>query len=190
MDRGAKREAVVDAMLGAVAECGFHGAPVSAVAERAGVGAGTIYRYFEDKDAVIAACYLSVEQRVLAAVRENYPAERPVRERFLHMATAVIRHFRDNPRDFRFMQQFHDSPYGADIRREKMFGQGPRNFVRELFDEARAQQIMKDLPLPILMGLAFGPIVHICRDHAAGFLELNSSLIERTVEACWDALRR
>jgi len=71
-----------------------------------------------------------------------------------------------------------------------MFGHGPRNLVRELFDEARDQQIMKDLPLPILLGLAFGPIVHICRDHAAGFLELNSGLIAETVEACWDALRR
>jgi AcrR family transcriptional regulator len=190
MERGERCEAVVDAMLGAVAEYGFHGAPMSLVAERASVGAGTIYRYFEGKDAVIAACYRSVEERVLEAVREDYPAARPVRERFLHVATAVVRHFVDSPRDFRFLQQFHDSPYGADIRREKVFGHRGRNVVWELFDEGRDQQIMKDLPLPVLLGLAFGPIMHICRDHAAGFLELNVRLIEEIVEACWDALKR
>lgn len=190
MERGDRRGAVVDAMLGVVAECGFHGAPMSLVAERASVGAGTIYRYFEGKDALIAACYRSVEERVLEAVREGYPAARPVRERFLHVATSVVRHFIGCPSDFRFLQQFHDSPYGADIRREKIFGQRGRNFVWELFDEGRAQQIMKDLPLPILLGLAFGPIMHICRDQAAGFLELSPRLIEETVEACWDALRR
>lgn len=190
MERSDRREAVVEAMLEVVAECGFHGAPMSLVAERARVGAGTIYRYFEGKDAVIAACYRSVEERVLGAVREDYPADRPVRERFLHIATAVVRHFVDSPLDFRFIQQFHDSPYGTAIRREKMFGRRGRNLVWQLFDEGRNQQILKDLPLPVLLGLAFGPVMHICRDHVAGFLELNTRLIEETVEACWDALKR
>ncbi|MBI5015516.1 MAG: TetR/AcrR family transcriptional regulator [Deltaproteobacteria bacterium] len=190
MERGDKREAVVDAMLEVVAEYGFHGAPMSLVAERANVGAGTIYRYFEDKDAVIASCYQSIEERCHAAIRERYPEGRPVRERFLHVATVVARHFREAPRDLRFLQQFHDSPYGADVRREKMFGQGDKDLVRELFEEGRTQQILKDLPLPVLFALSFGPLVHICRDHAVGFLELDDRLVEQTVEACWDALKR
>ncbi|MFU8857444.1 MAG: TetR/AcrR family transcriptional regulator [Deferrisomatales bacterium] len=190
MEHNGKREVIAEAMLGVVAEHGFHGAPMSLVAERAGVGAGTIYRYFEGKDALILACYRCVEERVLAAVREGYPEGRPVRERFLHVASAVLGYFVGNLRDFRFMQQFHDSPYGTAIRREKMFGHRGQNLVRELFEEGRDQQILKDLPLPVLLGLAFGPIMNICRDFAAGFLDLPPSLIERTVEACWDGLKR
>lgn len=190
MERGDKREAVVEAMLGVVAEYGFHGAPMSLVAERANVGAGTIYRYFEDKDAVIAACYRDLEARFLNAVMESYPEGRPVRERFLHIATAVVRHFLKEPRDLRFLQQFHDSPYGTDVRREKMFGQGERNFVRDLFEEGRAQQIVKDLPLPVLFALTFAPLVHVCRDHVLGFVELEHRLIGETVAACWDAIKR
>ena len=121
---------------------------------------------------------------------EDYPEGRPVRERFLHIATAVVRHFIATPSDLRFLQQFRDSPYGADIRREKMFGQGEKDLVWELFEEGRAQQIVKDLPLPILYGLAFGPLVDICRDHALGFLTLDDRLIGETVRACWDALKR
>ena len=160
------------------------------VAERAGVGAGTIYRYFKDKDAVIAACYQELERRFYAVVMEGYPEGRPVRERFLHVATAVIRHFLKAPQDLRFLQQFHDSPYGAEVRRERLFGHGDKDLLRKLFEEGRAQQIVKDLPLPVLLALSIGPLAHVCRDHAQGFLELDDRLIEETVHACWDALKR
>lgn len=190
MERCDKRAAVLDAMLEVVAEYGFHGAPMALVAERASVGAGTIYRYFDDKDAVIAACYHELEERFLAAILEGYPEGRPVRERFLYLATAMIRHFLEWPRDLRFLQQFHDSPYGADIRREKMFGKADKHLVVELFEEGRSQQVIKDLPLPILFALAFGPLVQVCRDHASGFLALNDSLNDEMVQACWDALKR
>jgi AcrR family transcriptional regulator len=48
-----KRAALLEAALELFAENGFHGAPTSLIAERAGVGVGTIYRYFKDKDELI-----------------------------------------------------------------------------------------------------------------------------------------
>jgi AcrR family transcriptional regulator len=190
MDRLDKREAVLDAMLEAVAECGFHGASMSLVAERGGVGAGTIYRYFEGKDALITACYRELEDRFFEVLMEKYPEGRPVRERFLHTATALVHYFVDHPRDLRFLQQFHDSPYGANLRKERMFGKNGKNLVRELLEEGRTQQIVKDLPLPVLFALAFAPLLHLCRDHAAGFLALDKGAVEQMAQACWDALKR
>jgi len=185
-----KGRAIIEAMLDVVADCGFHGAPMALVADRAAVGAGTIYRYFADKEALIAACYASVEARVLGAVREGYPEGGTIRERLMHVTTRMLRHFIDRPSDYRFVQQFHDSPYGAEHRRERMFGDEDRNFIRHLFDEGREGGILKDLPLPILFGLTFGPVVTICRDHHLGFVTLDERLIAATAGACWDASRR
>ena len=185
-----KRQAIMDAMLEVVAEYGFHAAPMARVAERAGVGAGTIYRYFADKDAVIIACYQELEARFHAFVVKDYPEGKPVRERFLHFATAVIRHLASAPNDLRFLQQFHNSPFGADVRREKMFGRGGQNLIRDLFEEGRDQQIIKELPPPVYFALSMGPLINVCRDHMLGFLKLDDGLISATVEACWDAIRR
>jgi AcrR family transcriptional regulator len=190
MERGDKRDAIIDAMIDLVATHGFHATPMALVAERAGVGAGTIYRYFEDKDALIAACYQGLKDRFHEAVMEGYPEGRPVRERFLHLGAAVIRHFLETPRDFRFIQQFFDSPYGVDVRREKMFGHEEKDLARDLLEEARAQQITKDLPLPVHFALFFGPLTNVCRDHILGFLTLDDDLIRETLEAAWDALKR
>lgn len=62
MKNSDKRDEILRAALELIAEHGFHGAPMAMVAERAGVGAGTIYRYFEGKDALIAEIFAELEK--------------------------------------------------------------------------------------------------------------------------------
>jgi len=71
-----------------------------------------------------------------------------------------------------------------------MLGRGDRNLILDLFEEGRRDGIVKDLPVPVLFALAFGPLVQICRDAAFGFITLNEQLLAETVESCWDAVRR
>jgi AcrR family transcriptional regulator len=48
----ATRERILEAALGVFSEKGFHVATMDEVAERAGVGKGTLYRYFANKEAL------------------------------------------------------------------------------------------------------------------------------------------
>ena len=50
---GDKRTAIFESTLALVREQGFHGTPMSQVAKKAGVAAGTLYLYFESKDHLI-----------------------------------------------------------------------------------------------------------------------------------------
>lgn len=183
-----KRDEIVRAALELIAEHGFHGAPMAMIAKRAGVGAGTIYRYFESKDVLIREIYACLEGQVWTAIKEHYPEG--IRERFLHICKYLIRYFLASPLEFRFIEQFHNSPYGVDCRREKFFGRKNKDLVTELFEEGQKQQIIKDLPLPILSALTFGPLVDVCRDHILQFIELDDPLIDRITAASWDAIRR
>lgn len=190
MDKGEKRAAVIQAALELVAEHGFHGTPMALVAERAGVAAGTIYRYFENKDDLIRGIYRHLEERLTEALKENYPEGSSVRKRYVHIGKVIVAYCIASPMDFRFLEQFHNSPYGIAHRREKIFGRQENDICTALFEEGVGQQIIKDLPLPVLFALTFGPIMDICRHHILQFVELDESLITRTVEACWDAVRR
>jgi AcrR family transcriptional regulator len=191
MSKPDKRDEVVRAALELIAELGFHGAPMAMIAERAGVGAGTIYRYFENKDVLINELYREVEGNVHAVIMDGYPTTKPIRERFLHLGTAVLRYCIANPLEFRYLEQFHNSPFGVAHRRDKLLGnkEGCDVFC-ELFDEGVTQQVMKDLPLVVLFALAFGPLLAVVRDHILGFVALDDGLIVRTVEACWDGVKR
>lgn len=185
-----KRDEIILAAMELIAEHGFHGAPMALVAERAGVAAGTIYRYFASKDDLIRATHAFLEGQLLAALTVDYPAERPIRERFLHIERRIIEYFIAAPMEFRFMEQFFNSPFGVAHRREKLFGNKEKSLIFKLFEEARTEGFVKDLPLPVLCALAFGPLVDVCRDHILEFITLDDALIEQIAAACWDGLKR
>jgi AcrR family transcriptional regulator len=191
MKKTDKRDDIIQASLEIIAERGFHGAPMSLIAEKAGVGAGTIYRYFENKDVLINALYSDVEENIIAALTEGYSEERPVRERFVHLVTMLLKYFVAHPLYFRFMEQYFNSPYGVSLRREKILRKADqRDLFTDLFEQGTARKVMKDLPLPVHAALAFGPLIALARDHIIGLLELDNALIEQIVKACWDGIKR
>jgi len=190
MSKPDKRDEIIRAAIVLIAEHGFHAAPMTLVAERAGVAAGTIYRYFESKDDLIRETHAGLEQQILAALTEGYPAGESVRERFLHIGRKLIAYFLASPMEFRFMEQFFNSPYGAAHRREKLFGKQEKSIIFKLFEEALDRRIIKELPLPVLCALTFGPLVDVCRDHILEFIMLDETLIEQTVAAYWDGVKR
>lgn len=186
-----KRDEIVRAALELIAENGFHGAPMAMIADKAGVGAGTIYRYFENKDVLINELYRELEVRLYDVLMKGYSPEKPVRERFIHLGTTILRYCITNQLDFRYLEQFHNSPYGVVHRRDKLFGNSnQKDIYRELFEEGVALKVIKQLPLVVLFALAFGPLITVARDHILGFVRLDDRLITQTIEACWDGLKR
>jgi len=191
MKKSSKRDAIMRATLELIATHGFHGAPMAMISNQAGVAVGSIYRYFENKDVLITELYRELEVRLYLYLQEGYAPEKPIRDRFLHLGTKLLCYFIENPLDFRYQEQFYNSPYGVAVRRDKILGnKGNSNLFRELFEKGMTQHVMKDLPLVLLFDLAFGPLKAIARDHILGFIILDEALIFQTVEACWDAVRR
>jgi len=52
---GARRDQVLDAAVACARSAGFHAASMAQIAKAAGLSVGQIYRYFENKNAIIAA---------------------------------------------------------------------------------------------------------------------------------------
>lgn len=197
MARDDKRELLLQATLELVAKQGFHGAPCAAIAEQAGVAAGTIYRYFENKDVLIVALYTELEGRITTRLMEGYVADRPISDRFMHLAIGVLDYFITHPLEFKYIEQFHNSPYGTDFRRDKLLGNMEGNdsgskcdIYKQLFTEGVELQVIKNLPMPVLFDLAFGPIVSVARNHILGFIHLDDLLVQQIAKACWDSLER
>ncbi|GFO58772.1 TetR family transcriptional regulator [Geomonas silvestris] len=186
-----KREEIFRAALELIAEQGFHGAPMAMIAERAGVAAGTIYRYFENKDALIVDLFHEIDDKIGAVIMQDYQQAKPLRERFHHIFTTLARYFVNHPLHFRYIEQFHNSPYGVEFKRDILQRKtGDCHIYRDLLEEGVVQQVIKDLPMPILFALAFGPLKVVVRDHILGFVALNDELIDKLMAACWDGIRR
>ncbi|WIX76219.1 TetR/AcrR family transcriptional regulator [Amycolatopsis carbonis] len=77
----ALRDSIVAAAVEQLAEHGYAGCSVAAVAERAGVAVGTVYRHFPTKAQLVVRVFRQVVTREVEAVREasagpGEPAER------------------------------------------------------------------------------------------------------------------
>ncbi|EJL28253.1 transcriptional regulator [Caulobacter sp. AP07] len=63
-----RRQQILDAACDCVRQAGFHGASMAEIAKAAGLSVGQIYRYFENKEAMIAA----IVAQDLAEMREKF----------------------------------------------------------------------------------------------------------------------
>ncbi len=69
---GDKYQRILDAAVEVIAENGYFGSPVSAIAARAGVADGTIYLYFKSKDDVLRTAIDTVFDRFHRQVQEEF----------------------------------------------------------------------------------------------------------------------
>src|SRR3954466_5544895 len=75
--RAAARERVVAAARELIARGGYQEARVAAIAARAGVATGTVYRHFPSKAELFAEVFRSVSQREVDAARAAADAAGP-----------------------------------------------------------------------------------------------------------------
>lgn len=189
MEKTGKRGDIMRAALELIAEHGFHGAPMAMIAEKAGVGAGTIYRYFASKDVLMVELFRDLADEISARL-ENDAKGGSVRETFLNLHQTLICYFTEHPLHFRFFEQYMNSPYGVSHRRDRLQGSyRERDVYRDFFARGAAQKTVKDYPPFLLAALAFGPILYLVRDCSLGLITLDKTLIKQVSEACWDAIR-
>src|SRR5512140_1592762 len=106
-----KRDMILSAALTLFAERGFHGTAVPLLADEANVGAGTIYRYFENKEAIVNALYLKWKWEIGQAILTDFPTAAPPREQFRHFWQRAARFACEHPLAFKFLELHHHAPY-------------------------------------------------------------------------------
>jgi TetR/AcrR family transcriptional regulator, repressor of fatR-cypB operon len=183
-----KEAAILDAALALFAERGFHGTAVPLVAERAGVGAGTVYRYFESKEALVNAVYQLWKGRLAAALLEGFPHEAPFRQRFRELWSRMVRFATRQRAAFAFLELHHHAAY-LDEKSRAMDDAilGP---AAAMIAEGQRQMTIKEAPPELLISLVHGSLVALVRGEAAGYLKLTPELLATAEECLWQAIRR
>lgn len=182
-----KREAILEATLELLVERDLQSTSMSLVAERAGVGMGTIYNYFESKEVLIKDLFRELTLSLLEAMFANYPEEASIQERFFHIWRVKCEYFIERPKEFIFTERFANSPYiTSDVMREVQSASAKLDI---LFDDARAQGVVKDLPRAFFIPIVNGALGALIRSHIVGVIVLDEEAIDVAVEACWDAVK-
>lgn len=181
-----KRTLILESTLDCISEHGFHGTPISMIAEKAGIGAGTIYRYFENKEELINDLFKEIKRRIMRAMLSDYDESESFKNRFKHLWMNLINYFMAHPKAFQFIEQHRYASYMSKLTREESFMiMSP---VMMFFIEAKNAKAMKDLPVYTIISLSYGPITSLAKLQIDHQQKLSKERIEQAADACWDAV--
>ncbi|GAB4200838.1 MAG: TetR family transcriptional regulator [Sandaracinaceae bacterium] len=188
-DPGAeKREAILDAALALFAERGFHGTAVPLVADAAEVGAGTIYRHFESKEALVNALYQREKRQMLDALLAEFPFDRPHREQFRVFFFRMAAYAKARPLSVRFMELHHHQPYLDDASRH--LEEHANTMIESAIRAAIQAEALKDLPPALLVAVVWGVFLGLLRGWTEHRVTLDDTTLAQAEQCLWEALRR
>jgi AcrR family transcriptional regulator len=171
------------ALRSLVAEHGFHGASMSAVARHAGVATGTAYTHYASKDALVLAAYRETKEQLGAAATSGLDPSDPPERRFRQMWLATHGHLVHHPEDARFILQVDHSPYRQDLYAAVIADDEPLLMAVTAADLA-AQ--MLPLPLEVIWELGLSPAVRLAA--IAREIALSDEQLAEIADACWRAV--
>lgn len=182
-----KKTQILEATERLLARHGFDRLSMQMVAKEAGVAAGTIYRYFSDKNDLLSQLRHHVVQQCASKLLKGHCADKPLKQQFvtlwLNAWHLTIR--RDDNAINR--EQFDSLPYqrdgGQHLSELEAFGP-----VHRFFESGIAKGIFKPLSTSVLSGIGIEPAVCLARKQVQGVIELDEPAIEETIDACWDAI--
>ncbi|EGX7688243.1 TetR/AcrR family transcriptional regulator [Vibrio parahaemolyticus] len=182
-----KRDQILAAAEQLIAESGFQGLSMQKLANEAGVAAGTIYRYFSDKEHLLEEVRLNVAKRIASAVQAGVNDDMPLKERYRTMWLNIWNLAGSNLNAISNRVQYDSLPCTTRNKtwelERKMFAQ-----VDRLFNQGKEEGVFKPLDNEVLSGLSFEASVALARKHALGFYQLEDDALEAAIEASWDAI--
>jgi len=178
---------ILDAALDLFTLMGFHGATVPEVAKRAKVGAGTIYRYFRDKDALVNALYRLHKEAIANHVLKDFPFHETPKEQFkqvwMRMADWALSH----RREFAFLELHHHGAYLDD--QSRAVEQHMMQMARSLISEAQKNEALRPIDPEVLIAMVQGAFVGLFRAGMEGTATASRQNFEVVCERLWSAIR-
>jgi AcrR family transcriptional regulator len=181
-----KRTAIMDATLDLISKNGFHGTTMSMVAQEAGVSAGIIYHYFESRDSLIDELYKRVKLDFGQTVATLFQTQ-PVHVQVRRLLSTAVRYYLKHPLEAAFLEQYTRSPYHRpEVETEISQYCLP---AIECLERARRDMIVKDFPEPVIRAFTMDIATSLGQKQAGGDIVLTDELVDRIVEAMWEAIR-
>ena len=182
-----KRTAILDAALELFVERGYYCTAVPAVAERAGVGAGTIYRYFKSKEDLVNTLYRQSKQALATHVVVGISPTGSPREQFHQLWRRLAQFWRNNPKILAFLELHHHASYLDDESRavESRVLDLTTAFVARL----QVQMVVKPISPMALMIMVYWGFIGLTRCAQEGRLVLDDAVLDETEQCLWEAIR-
>lgn len=181
-----RREAILRSALALMSERSFGQTAVPEIASRAGVAAGTIYRHFESKQALVNALYRACKADLAAHLDRAVEGADGARALVSRLWRGLYAFWQEQPESLRFLEMHRHQPY-LDAASRQLAGDVFRR-VTALLERAQAHGSLRRDPPDLLIALAFGAFVGWAKEAEAGHVRMDDAALEASERAVWALL--
>jgi len=181
-----KKTAIRKAAIRLINSLGLAGVSMSKIAKEANVSPATIYLYFENKEDMINELYLGLKYEMSLKYFKDFDPKMPIKEGFKKLWYNLVDYVQNNPENFSFIEQYHNSPLINNFSKEKIASYfEPLN---NLFERGIKEGVIKNHSFGMLHIFSCIPILNYFKEQdAPGFVAKKEDL-EGIFEMTWDAL--
>jgi AcrR family transcriptional regulator len=182
-----KREAILAAALDLFADRGFHGTTMPEIADRARVGAGTLYRYFETKETLVNELFRHWKARFAGDVVSR-ELSKDSEELFGQLWRGMWDFYKKHPKVVRFLELHHHAPYlDEESRRVEERILAP---LRTFVETAKRNGEIKPVSTPLLIALVHGAFLGLLHAEARGQVKITNETLGAAELSLWTMLSR
>lgn len=181
-----RKELIVTTARKLIVQHGFQDASIGKIAKEAGIPVGSVYTYFESKEALINEIYLTGKLEMSEAIFQPTPTVTDVREELNTYWHRAIAFGLQEQEKFFFVEQFANSPLIQKAGLEQALQRFDRVYV--LLQEGINKSTFKPLGVDILYHLIYNHITGTIKYLLQTQTEATPVLLDQLFTFCWDGI--
>lgn len=182
-----KKQLIYDAVLKISNDGGLSSTPMSKIAKEADIAAGTIYRYFENKDQLLSELYTNITDELIKVIDSNYDKSSSSEDNINIIWKAILTFYLNNPLQIKFMQEYKasfNSSVDVIARSNDIF-----SLFTKVVHQAANEGVVKKISCAAMSSFIMGPISELFNYNASGIVEVNETIINESFEILWDGIK-
>ena len=181
-----KKEIIEQAALKVFVTRGLYDAPMAYIAKEADVPVGSIYTYFESKEALINTLFLKFKQAMGQFIFSPVPPDLSIYAELKLYWMRAMQYGLDHKEGFFFAEQFSNSPMVQPVSRETVRANFEK--VYRLLDLGIQNGTFKAMDPDLLHHLIYTNITSMIKYLSLAKLELDTELEDHLFQCCWDGI--
>jgi AcrR family transcriptional regulator len=188
-DGDATRQRLLRAALELFTTIGFRGTTTPAIAARAGVAEGTIYRHFSGKEQLLNEVYRAAQRWGMALVKELDESDRALRapERLQRVARRLVESADRDPAVVRMLLGTREDRHLDEKSRES--AREFRDGLQQIVAAGKSDGLVRAGPAELWASAWLALVGFACERISAKEWTVEHAHIALTLDAAWDAIR-
>jgi AcrR family transcriptional regulator len=182
-----KRAALVKATIRLVNNDGFHAAPMSKIAKMAGVSAGTIYLYFENKQDLVNQVYIEVKAAFTQCAFKDYHEGLAVEAGFENIWKNIAAFKLNEVEEAMFLSQCDNTPMIDEPGRR----QGLKHLrpLLDLWERGQKEGTIKPVSPYMLYAFSIYPVSFLMNMQERALFKLTPTHVHGAYEMAWNSIK-